>query len=52
MLLEQEDIWPFKVDSSVLVFLLDGEIIFDDFGEPLLAESVAEASILLSQIFT
>jgi hypothetical protein len=33
----------------MLVFLLGGEVVFDDFGESFLAERVTEASILLSQ---
>lgn len=36
----------------MLVFLFDSEIVLDDFGETLLAERVAKASILLSQNFT
>jgi hypothetical protein len=52
LLLEQEDIWSFKADSSMLVFLLDGEIIFDYFGESLLAKCVGEAVIPLSQKLT
>jgi hypothetical protein len=52
LLLEQEDIWPFEADSSMLVFLFDGEIIFDYFGESLLAERIGEAVAPLSQKLT
>jgi hypothetical protein len=52
VLLEQEDVRPCEIDSAMLVFLFDSEIVLDDFGETLLAERVAKASILLSQNFT